>query len=526
MSTELTDRFVRGVPSDDTYKERLGLELQLIEQHKLQPLFLQVQEIINLIPDIPHNIRGSAGSSLVCYLLGITHIDPVRWRLRLSRFLHELRTDMPDIDIDVPYNRRAEVWNRVFGRYGDRAARVSNRVMWREASIHQEAVRRFGADLNEEQLEEVRDELEGKQRTWSKHCGGLVIMPSTVPDNELLASFQLAWDKNDVETKGHYKIDILSSRGLAQLVDLSDRPLFDYPDEDSLTARLWEHQDSLGVTGGESPAFQKAAAGLEAQNRHDIILASALIRPAAAAGTKKVDFFDQWRSHRKQTALVYDDDCIEAIAKTCNVTEAQADIIRRDITKRRRKAPEGLDDVGEFTQYSFCKSHAVAYGAVVWALSYHKARDPQAFWRAALTHCQPMYRPWVHIREAVRAGVEVEKQVSLFPPTPAQSFSSRGWWSQKEDLSGLFEDKRSNLIHFRGIIGAFRIVRVKKREAGPEHITFATVWDGLRYLQCVLEGKVDLRKDDFLEGYGREKTVQNSGYVEVLSHERQRAPRA
>jgi hypothetical protein len=115
--------------------------------------------------------------------------------------------------------------------------------------------------------------------------------------------------------------------------------------------------------------------------------------------------------------------------------------------------------------------------------------------------------------------------VSLFPTTPAQAFSSRGWWSHKEELSGLFEDKRSNLIHFRGIIGTFRCVRVKKREAGPEHITFVTVWDGLRYLQCVLEGQVDLRKDDFLAGYGREKTVQNSAYVEVLKHERQRAPR-
>lgn len=517
--SELVSRFVRRLPDGEVYRERLGLELSLIEQHRLTALFVQVQEIIQLIPDIPHNIRGSAGSSLVCYLLGITHIDPVRWRLRLSRFLHELRTDMPDIDIDVPYNRRDEVWRRVFGRYADRAARVSNRVMWRDASIYQEAVRRFGVDLSEAQHEEVRGELQGKQRTWAKHCGGLVIMPSTVPDEELIASFQLAWDKHDVETRGHYKIDILSSRGLAQLVDLSDRPLFDYPDEDSLTEALWARGDSLGVTGGESPAFQKAAAGLDAKNRHDIILASALIRPAAAAGTKKVAFFDKWRTHREQSALVYDDDCIAAISKTLGVSEAKADLLRRDITKRRIKPPPELAEVGEFTQYSFCKSHSVAYGAVVWALSYHKARDPRAFWRAALAHCQPMYRRWVHIREAVRSGVEVERQLSLFPPSPEQSYMSKGWWGQRQDLPGLYEDKRGDLIHARGLIGTHRIVRVKKREEGPEHITFVTLWTGERYVQAVLGGEVDLREADILDVYGREKEVQRSRYLDVTRHE-------
>ena len=517
MSTELTSRFVRDLPPGEGYADRLAQELRLIEHHRLVPLFCQVQDIIRLIPDIPHNIRGSAGSSLVCYLLGISHIDPLEWGLGLARFIHDLRPDMPDIDIDVPWNRRDEVWARVFGKYGRRAARVSNKVMWKERSIYREAQRRYGPEPTDNEIEIVTNHLLGEQRCWSLHCGGVVIGDEPWAEEELLSPFQLSWDKDDVERKGRYKIDILSSRALGQLADLSDRPLFDYPHADEDTAALWRRGDGIGVTGGESPAFRKAAMGLEVTDRYDVILASALIRPAAASGTRSVPFFDAWRQRREQTSLVFDDDCITAIADRLDVTPGKADMIRRDIVKGRIAVPEALADIGEFTAYSFCKSHAIAYGAVVWALSWHKVRRPAAFWQAALDNCQSMYRHWVHIREGIRAGLEVERQRRLFPVSADDEFRSKGYWTSPDELSGLLDRPVGKRVFFRGVIGAFRAYRPRlNKEAHP--ITFVTIWTGERYRQLVLSGAVNLRREDFIEGVGTMEVVQNADHLNVQQY--------
>ena len=517
MSAQLTSRFVRDLPAGEGYAKRLSDEVRLIEQHKLVPLFCQVQDIIQLIPDIPHNIRGSAGSSLVCYLLGISHIDPVEWGLGLARFIHDLRPDMPDIDIDVPWNRRDEVWARVFRKYGRRAARVSNKVMWKERSIYREAQRRYGPEPTDNEIEIVTNLLLGEQRCWSLHCGGVVIADQPWEDKELLGTHQLAWDKEDVENRGRYKIDILSSRALGQLADLSDQPLFDYPHSDEETASLWRRGDGIGVTGGESPAFRKAAMGLEVTDRYDVILASALIRPAAASGTRSVPFFDAWRKRREQTSLVFDDDCIQAIAERLDVSPAKADMIRRDIVKGRIAVPDALADIGEFTAYSFCKSHAIAYGAVVWALSYQKVRQPAPFWRAALNNCKSMYRHWVHIREGIRAGLRLAEQQTLFPVTPEEEFRSKGYWTTREELPGLLDRPVGKRVFFRGIIGAFRAYRPRlNKEAHP--ITFVTIWTGAKYRQLVLPGAVNLKSADFIEGVGTLEVVQNADHVSVQQY--------
>lgn len=517
MPTEIVSRFVRPVPKGDGYQQRLAQELRLIENHGLTDLFVQVREILDLIPDIPRNIRGSAGSSLVCYLLGITDIDPLAWGLGLARFLHDLRPDMPDIDIDLPWNRRAEVWERVFRRYGTKAARVSNRVRWRPKSALREARRVLGATATESELQDYAKDLLGKQRHWSLHCGGLVLSADDFNPSDLLSPHQVAWDKEDVEAKGKYKIDLLSSRGLGQLVQMDDRPLSEYPDEDQGAADVWRRGDTLGITGGESPAFLKASLGLKAANKLDIILASALIRPAAASGTRSVPFFDTWVARREQTALVYDDDCIAAIAERCGKTPAEADMMRRQIVKGRIPVPDALADIGEFTAYSFCKSHAVAYGSLVWALSYHKARNPVAFWNAALDNCVSMYRRWVHTREAVRVGINRQLQSYMFAPSPWESYLRDGVWWQSEDLPGLSEHQQGGVLRFRALIGAYRVYN--PRLGGKKPITFVTVWTGKRYRQLVLDGAdYWLRNAPVIEGFGAVEVVQRAEHVRVKGY--------
>ena len=437
------------VPITDVYISRLKEELRLVEKHGLESMFVQVREILDLMPDVPHNIRGSAGSSLLCYCLGITEIDPIAWDIPVTRFMHDLRPDAPDIDIDVPYNRRDEVFERIFRKYGKRVARVSNKVH-RDGEFHH----------------------------WSLHCGGIIIMDDAIPSDMLLKPGQLRMNKDDVEKAGFYKIDLLSSRALAQLNDISNQPLFHYPREDALAAEVLSSGRSIGIIGGESPAFRKAAMSIGVKRMEDAMLATSLIRPAAA------------EDKRSEDPLVYEDDVITAISRACKCTPDMADAIRRAIVKGKGQEVVGPDGepilknpalrkrVEAFRAYAFCKSHGVAYGAVVWALAYHKARDPQRFWKSTLEHAHSMYRPWVHPHEAAPFMDTRPRQEEMFSLDSRGEWQRYGYWTSPQMVPGaeLFElEDGSDRWRFCGPIAASRVWYSKKDK---RKLTFLTLGVG------------------------------------------------
>ncbi|MGL4554931.1 MAG: PHP domain-containing protein, partial [Gemmataceae bacterium] len=118
----------RGLAGDRKALERLRRELHIIENNELPGYFLTVRDIARFARDRGHTmaLRGSAGNSLVCYLLGITDVDPLRFRLELERFLHPGRVDLPDIDLDFDWKVRDEVIDHVVRRYGQaHVARIS-----------------------------------------------------------------------------------------------------------------------------------------------------------------------------------------------------------------------------------------------------------------------------------------------------------------------------------------------------------------------------------------------------------------
>jgi DNA polymerase III alpha subunit len=437
----LSDHFRRPVPSDERYRQRVAEELALVEQHRLEPMFLRVREILDLMPDVSHNIRGSAGSSLLCYLLRITDIDPIAWEIPITRFMHHLRADAPDIDIDVPYTRREEWFEKVFAKYGNRVARVSNRVH-RKGVFH----------------------------NWALHCGGIVILDHAIPSHMLLRPGQLNMNKDDVEKAGLYKIDLLSSHALAQLDEVTDRPLFEYPREDELAASVLASGKSIGIIGGESPAFRKAAMSIGVTRMEHAVLATSLIRPAAAEGAKGA---------KEDRPLVFEDDVIAVIAEAVKCSPAEADVIRRAVAKGRAVdlEPELLKRVQRFRAYAFCKSHGVAYGAVVWALAWHKARNPEAFWKATLRHAQPIYRKWVHPHEAAAHISTLRPQSELFPLTSLQQWRQYGYWSDPKMIPGAYLRKIGDgLVTFRGPIATARNYTTK---AGKK-LCFLTVGVGDR----------------------------------------------
>lgn len=545
--------FRRPLPDDPRYRARLAAEMAVIEARGFESYFERVVEILALTSDVPHVTRGSAASSLVCYLLGISQIDPVREGIRMERFLHRLREDVPDVDLDFPWHVHKQIHERVLMRWPGRAARVSNHIHFRERGAWREALRRLGykneAILSEAQRARARQlaaTLVGTRKGYSKHVGGVVVLDSPIPREDLLTPTQLRLDKREVARRGWWKIDLLSSRALGQLKALDGRPLHAYPEHDVATSALLCRGDVLGVTQGESPAFRKIVRAIRPRGRRDVALALALLRPAAASRGRKARFLRRWRQGRVISTLVFEDDATDLIASVLGCDHAEADLYRRAFAKgdkarvadfmarlgdnpRRRDI---VDDLSQLRAYSFCKAHALALGHVVWALAYHKAHDPARFWWAALNHCASMYRPWVHIQEAKRAGwvlvgegapwrmdgvrlLGARRQTSLFEASPAAEYVRQGWWSRPGFLPGLGLSNDGDEVTFRGLIATGRPYRT---EAG-ESVSFISIGTGARYLDLVIEGRASVCDADAVFGRGLLRSSYGAQFVEVIDHQ-------
>lgn len=551
----LCEKFIRDCPRHPLYMSRLREELILIRHFGFEKVFLQVLEILNLAEGIPHLVRGSAGSSLVCYLLGITNIDPVRENISLARFMNRYRSDIPDIDIDFPYNRRDEIIEKLKNLYKERAARISNHVTFGEASALREAMRRHGYrkfvpkyfDIHElmpgQALEVIKTarELVGKFKGYSTHCGGVVIFDEPIKQELLLKPGQIKMDKNQVEDQGLIKIDLLCNRGFAQLLQISDRPLESYPEYDQKTAELFCRGDVLGVTFAESPAMMRLVRAIKPRSRRDMAICLALVRPAAASRGKKLSFLKTWQKYRRKSQIVFDDDANDLIKNLLKISPDEADFYRRafakgdELTMAKFKrlidhlpnADVHMENLSMMKEYSFCKSHAISYSYLVWALGYWKVRDPKSFWHAALSHCHSMYAKWVHVTEAKRSGLQImsagphwQRQADiLYDPkqTPFlfhdgfAEYKKYGYWMSNKFMPGCTAVILGNKIRIRGLIATYRRYRTKDKQ-----LTFATVGSSIgTYWDLVLPGSHRLHNSDMLDVEGELKTFFNSRYVNV-----------
>jgi hypothetical protein len=248
---------------------------------------------------------------------------------------------------------------------------------------------------------------------------------------------------------------------------------------------------------------------MKPQGISEIAIALALIRPAAAAEGRKQEFLDKWRKLEKgrtplTSPIVYDDDAIHKIRYILGCDSATADRWRKAFAKGNSKMrvefrqamgargyaggiiDQVVDDLSQLVYYSFCKSHAVSYAQLVWALGYWKVHRPHEFWCSALNHCNSEYRRWVHYREARCAGlllprapppyrigrreemaalmpVGTQEQTLLKQPTATQEFKELGYWTGADFLPtcGLTLDTQTRLdgkrtCSFRGIIACGR----------------------------------------------------------------------
>jgi len=297
----LMAEFRRPCPSTEPYQSRLVEEFEVILNQRFTEYFLKIRRILDLNRDIPHMTRGSAGSSLVCYLMGITDVDPIEWNIPLARFLNPLRDDLPDVDIDVPHHSQELAMQRIFDAWPGRTARISNYVMYKEKSARREAARRLGAKgrlpreidygrlgVDVDEAQRIEKKLMGKKRCLSKHCGGVIVFDRQLPRSLFREDNLILLDKHEVEDLEHLKVDILANRGLSQLMEIDPtRRVHEYPKTDEATADLLSRGDVLGVTQGESPAMRRLFRAIGPTSVEDCVFATALVRPVAIEGRRK-----------------------------------------------------------------------------------------------------------------------------------------------------------------------------------------------------------------------------------------------
>ncbi|MGA7494651.1 MAG: DNA polymerase III subunit alpha [Syntrophobacteraceae bacterium] len=313
-------------------EDRLAEELDLIRSKGFVDYFLVVADIVRRRPI--HCGRGSGAASLVSYLLGITHVDPIRHNLLFGRFLNPERKDLPDIDVDFPWDERDELFEEIMAHYGSRRmALVSNHVGFRARASVREVAKVYGVPASEikevtrrmnywtsrgaaiwehiksypkfrnfpldppwPEIINLSSRLESAPRNIGTHCGGVVLVPDRVskyvPVQISAKGVRIIqWEKDQAEKAGLVKIDLLGNRSLAVIRDTIESvrentaKIIDYsnfnPIDDPKTREIISRGNTMGVFYLESPSMrllqQKARTG---DFKHAVIHSS-IIRPAA-----------------------------------------------------------------------------------------------------------------------------------------------------------------------------------------------------------------------------------------------------
>jgi len=370
--------------------ERLNYELSIIRRKGFAGYFLVVHDIVARCPRTCG--RGSSAASIVSYLLGITHVDPLRYNLFFERFLNLERKDPPDIDVDFPWDERDKALGYVFERYRGRAGMVADHVTFGPRSCIREPAEALGLpeaeigrmvrfyrhgerDRIPPYLLRAAERLRGLPRHLGTHPGGVVITPQPITRYTHLQTSPLgypviAWEKDAAETAGLVKIDLLGNRSLGVLRDamalvngshpagageVTSRgvayPLswegFD-PLEDAETRELVARGRTLGVFYIESPATRQLLRKMRRGDFENLVIASSIIRPAANRfieefvrrlhGAPHDPLHPLLEETLRETLgiMVYQEDVSRVAIDLAGFSPGEADQLRKVLTKKDR----------------------------------------------------------------------------------------------------------------------------------------------------------------------------------------------
>jgi len=325
-------RWPSGIPPK--MRTQIDYELDLIHELAYESYFLTVHDIVNEARRL--NIlcqgRGSAANSVVCYCLGVTEVDPSRGELLMERFISRERNEPPDIDIDFEHERREEVIQYIYRKYGrDRTAltatvisyrprsalrdmakvmgldtvqaeRLAGAIQWWDTSVDEDRVREAGFEPGNTKVRlllELAGQLQGFPRHLSQHVGGFVIsqglLEELVPiENAAMEDRTvIQWDKDDLDDLGLLKVDVLGlgmlsalRRGLALAGSFRGKSLAlaDIPKEDPRVYEMISRADTIGVFQVESRAQMSMLPRLQPREFYDLVIEVAIVRPGPIQG--------------------------------------------------------------------------------------------------------------------------------------------------------------------------------------------------------------------------------------------------
>ncbi|MEZ9396146.1 error-prone DNA polymerase [Vibrio splendidus] len=490
-------RFPQGVPND--IQQIIDKELGLIDKLNYPFFFLTIHDIVMFAKSqgILYQGRGSAANSVVCYCLEITSVDPRQISVLFERFISKERNEPPDIDVDFEHERREEVIQYIYQKYGrERAALAATVISYRFKSAVRDVGKALG--LQETQLDYFikntnrrdkslgwqaqltqlglqPDSLKGQQfihlvneiigfpRHLSQHVGGFVI--SSGPLYELVPIENAAmhdrtiiqWDKDDLETLGLLKVDVLAlgmlsairkcfdlikrihgrSLTIAEITRLKDDPQ---------VYGMIQRADTVGVFQIESRAQMSMLPRLKPRTYYDLVIQIAIVRPGPIQGDMVHPFLKRrdgiepisYPSKDVESVLsrtlgvpIFQEQVIKLAMVAAGFTGGEADQLRRamaawkkngNVFKFKNKLIEGMQKRGYetefaeqifkqicgFGEYGFPESHSASFAVLAYCSAWLKCYYPECFY-ASLLNSQPMgfYSPSQLVQDAQRHNVVI-----------------------------------------------------------------------------------------------------------------------
>ncbi len=402
-------RWPQGPP--DKVLRQVEHELALIEELRYEPYFLTVHDIVGFARGrgILCQGRGSAANSAVAFCLGITEVDPARMEMLFERFVSRERNEPPDIDVDFEHQRREEVIQYVYDKYGrDRAALAATVITYRPKSALRDVGKALGLDLSQVdriakqfslrsppadagrrlaeagfdpdnpvigRLLALAGELQGFPRHLSQHVGGFVI--SRGPLSRLVPVENAAkpdrtviqWDKDDLDALGLLKVDCLGlgmlsaiHRALTLVSKTRGRPfaMVDVPAEDPQVYEMIRRADTVGVFQIESRAQMAMLPRLKPETFYDLVIEVAIVRPGPIQGQMVHPYLRRRRGaepvtypsaevrevlERTRGVPIFQEQVMKLAVVAAGFSPGEADRLRRAMAAWRRKG--GLEPFEE-----------------------------------------------------------------------------------------------------------------------------------------------------------------------------------
>ncbi|GIS89288.1 MAG: hypothetical protein CM1200mP18_19980 [Gammaproteobacteria bacterium] len=361
----------------ENIKKQIQHELSLIEELNYEAYFLTVYDIVRFARS--RNIfcqgRGSAANSVVCFCLGITEVDPARMEILFERFISRERNEPPDIDVDFEHERREEVMQYVYRKYGrDHAALTAAVVTYRPRSAIRDVGKALGLSLDQvdrlarniswwddgkmipQRVDEagfnsrnalistaleLANEIIGFPRHLSQHTGGFLISRESLYDlvpveNAAMANRTvIQWDKNDIDTLGLLKVDCLALGMLTAIhraFDLVQKhqgitlTMSSIPAEDPAVYDMISRADTVGVFQIESRAQMAMLPRLRPACFYDLVIEVAIVRPGPIQGDMVHPYL---KRRRGEEPITYPSEAVrQVLERTLGVPIFQEQVIK------------------------------------------------------------------------------------------------------------------------------------------------------------------------------------------------------